>query len=209
MERFENSGQLDAVKNPYTFIALRAIRAEWGFPASSFTKKLDERVKGLFPTPIRKYWSPETRRIWLEAFYIPDDRPVDEIRRQVASLRKDGANTEPLEALVMFDGVLKPKMTHSALVAATRGTVRQLLELSEKTPSDIAAVSRAISLIDLVVTDEIVRKEPIGEQDLLDRIFALEPRTIRNFNQLLNDNKPNFASFDMLRQHVADAKAKR
>lgn len=209
LEHLENSGQKDALKDPYLFVALRAIRAEWGVPASSFTKEVDERIKGRFPAPVRKYWSPETRRIWMQAFYVPEQRPIGDVRKEIAGLKKDGVNSEPLEALSMFDGVLKPQMTHSALIKAVRDSVKDLLALSERNLNDIAAVSRAIGLIDLVVTDEIVRKEPLGEQDILDRIFALESRTIRNLNRLLNDDKPNFASFDMLRQHIADAKANR
>lgn len=206
LEHLENSQQDKAMQNPYMFIALRAIRAEWGRPADMSTKQVDNQVMALFPQMLQKYWSPETKRIWLQAFYVPGQRPIGEVRKQIAWLKANGANSEPLEALSAVDGVLNSKMSHAQMIDAIRATARRLLSLSESTPSDVTAVSRAIGVIDLAVIDDIVMKHPLGEKDIIDRIFALEPRTIRNFNRALHDDMTHLPAFDTLRRHLADIK---
>lgn len=184
------------------YIALRAISSEIGvtsLPKQSITSK---RVRAMFPESVRRKWSPAAQCLWDEAFFIPDSGMGKAMKGEIARLRRDEANTETLEALIIGDGELTTtKHTVKERAAIGYSIVDRELRFAETHPSDITASVGAAGLLNLATWDAQSRNEPVRE-DLVRRVFALEARTLANVNRLLNDNKREIKSFTYLRERL-------
>jgi hypothetical protein len=168
-------------------VALRAIKFELG---SLFTpNKVEARALAKYPASARRSWSPMARRLWLEATYeITSHLPT--VKFEVEAIQKKGVDTTAIESILAGHGLYGPE---KALTY-----VEKNLAFSETHPKDIAASkAAAFTLYYLIVTAKI--REPLLQR-LLDRVFALESRTLQNQNALLNDNQKSLKTFEVLRK---------
>jgi len=131
------------------------------------------------------------RRLWLEATYKDSDN-LPTIQAEIASLKRKGIDTVALESALVGQGYHDPKM----LLTLTEKT----LAFAESHPNDIAGAKRtSLYLYLLIVTAK--KGEPV-RYDLVNRVYALEARTLDNQNKQLNDNLKSLHVFDVLRKFV-------
>lgn len=95
----ESSARDATIKDPAKYIALQAIRAEWGGLPVPSEIEFGNAIKLQSEKLSFKTWSPEAKRLWLQAFYAPTQRPLSEVKAEVAKLKRDGAIRKPSKPL--------------------------------------------------------------------------------------------------------------
>ena len=179
------------------YVALRAIQLQTGsaFPLLPTEK----RALARYPASVRRRWNPLARRLWLEASYDAGSN-LATVRSEIAILRRLGMDMDALEAVMIGRERLNSKNGYQI--------AEEILRFSEAHPRDVVAAKSATLVLYVPTFLAVDRKQPL-RKDLLDRVFALEARTIRNQNALLNDDQKNLKTFDILRDTMNGKYARR
>ena len=169
-------------------VALRAINLEMG--GAWPPRKPEKQAIARYPDSVRRRWSPLARRLWLEGTYDSKTSDLSTVRAEIAVLRRLGQNLDALEAHLVGKGKLNAKNGYQI--------ADQILRYAEAHPNDIVAAKSATVILYVPTFLAVDKGQPL-RKDLLDRTFALERRTIRNQNALLNDDLTHLKTFDILR----------
>ena len=170
-------------------VALRAIKVEMGnaWPL----RKPEKLAIARYPDSVRRRWSPLARRLWLEGTYDWKTSDLSTMRAEIAILRRKGQNMDALEAHLF--GLEKSKNRDLL--------IERVVRYAESHPKDMVAAKSATVILYVPTFLAVNEGKPL-RKDLLDRTFALEARTIRNQNALLNDDLTHLKTFDILRDTI-------
>ena len=202
----------EAARLAPAYVAAQAIRAEVG-GGKTMDQPVDKAIKARYPATVRKRWSPEAQRLWLEAFCDPFNTPLPEFQAQIARLRRDGADVGTLEAMTVGVAEMRAwrqkgvKASPQATRAFERSVTDQMLRYAEAHPRDVVAVSSAwLGLAALVISAQ--HSGQPWPQAEIDRLLALEGRTVANLRALLNDPAAMASVFDRARRLIAKGRGK-
>lgn len=178
------------------YIALRAIIRETGGGGSTGKNAMMRAIRAHYTSDICLRWSPEAQKLWLEATYVSDKKSTLAARQKIAALKKQGVDMEAMEAATLgMDTVTARTMLPLA---------KRCLTFAEQHPDDICAAFQACYLLEAAsyLTDVNTRPHKAEYLPLVQRTFALEARTLKNLNQLLNDRQDKISYYDKLRKRV-------